>query len=105
MSYPFYKSEVLQSYKTHSHVHVTDSDLQIRLEPAASLESTVSFKAILSQYTGEIYSNPDSFMDPIHDSKELRFAMASAEDAYSSMMQIRKELEQAYREFLQFHSR
>lgn len=106
----FYKNEKVFPYKskTHSHTYVKDSDLQIDLSnsnESPSLESTVSFKAILSQYMGEVRQVcRQSLINQLRDNVSIKKAMEDAQTSYASMMQIHQELETAYNEFLRMQT-
>jgi hypothetical protein len=103
----FYKMDKLIPYKngTPAHTYITDSDLQIHLSSVkekSSFESTVSFKAILSKYMGEASLMPVApLFDQLRDREAIKKAMDDAERAYASMMQIRKDLEIAYKNLFQ----
>ena len=89
------------------HKSVKDSDLQIQLgqTEGKTLESTVSFRAILSQYMGESYTNPsDLFLDKVTDYDSLKKAVESLENSVSMMTQIRSELESSFYNFIDLKS-
>lgn len=89
------------------HKRVADTDLQIQLGQAEhkTLESTVSFRAILSQYMGESNTKHSDFLlDQIQDYDSLKKAIESAENSVSLMIQVRGELECSFYNFLELKS-
>lgn len=105
----FYKIDKLLPYKpkAQARTHIQDSDLQIHLsqtKEASSLESTASFKAILSRYMGEAHQVKESSLDQINDREAIKKAMDDVESSYATMMQIRKELELAYNNFIRMQT-
>lgn len=104
----FYKIDKLLPYKAKpkGHIQIKDGDLQINVPHAKDMgplsTSSVSFKKILSDYMNEVgHIRSEPITEKITDHDEIQKAMDDAASSFESMMQIRKELEDAYKELMQ----
>lgn len=103
----FYKIDRLLPYRTKAQgrTHIKDGDLQIQMpnvKETVHLDSTVNFKNILSQYLGELGNTAHTEnVASLKEHEDIQKAMDEAASSFQSMMQIRKELEDAYKEIMQ----
>ena len=98
----FHQIEKLIPYKAKpkSHASIQDGD-QIHtpnVRDASHLDSTASFKAIYANYLNETSQVQG---DTTAQGEDLKLAMEEAKHAFNSMMEIREQLNQAYKEFMQ----
>lgn len=101
----FYKIDKLPPAKTkvQTHTHIKDGDLQIQLsnvKDTAHVEG-VNFKNILSNLsqTSELRSSEGT--GKVYERENVQKAMEDAANSFESMMQIQKEIENAYQELRQ----
>lgn len=99
--------EKLLPYKTKpkSHSYIQDGDLQIHIpnvKDASNLDPSINFRSIYSNFLSEAGKvQPEAFGTGIGQGDDLKLAMEEAKSAFNSMMEIREQLNQAYREFMQ----
>lgn len=65
-----------------------------------NFEPSGNFCTIISQHVGRTSFREHRFLDQIQGADEVLKAMKEAETSFDSMMQIRKELEDAYKNLL-----
>lgn len=107
----FHKIEKLLSYKIKpkGRTYIQDGDLQIHVTTAKDApkpDPSVNFQHIYAHFLNEpgnvrnggILSNPERQGD------DLKLAMDDAKNAFDSMMQIREQLNEAYKDFMQMQS-
>lgn len=94
--------------KLKTHTFVKDNDLQIHIPTIkdANLSHRASrFKVPYSsrpQQTEKVHIEGSAAQ--ISQNQDLKLVMEEAENSYDSMMQIREQLHQAYKEFMQMKS-
>lgn len=102
----FYKIDKLDKLIAHktkaqARTYMKDGDLQIHLSNIKDPE-IVNFSNILSTFMAEI----DSIKNPpitagVHEREDVQKEMEGAENSFEQMMEIRKVIEEAYKEFIQ----
>jgi len=109
----FQKAEKTLPYKTNtSRSFIQDRDSQIQMAGlnarglnSHNPETPISFKNLYTHYMQEsegASNEPDSSAMP--ESQDLKKVMAEAEATFESMMQIREELDQAFKELMHIKS-
>jgi flagellar hook-basal body complex protein FliE len=106
MASKYEKIDKLLPYKAKpkGHAYIKDQDLQINLPKNSPAEAQPNaFKRILSGYLTESNAlRPETLhIDEVLAQEDIQNAMNDAASSFEAMMQIRKELETAYKEFMQ----
>lgn len=98
--------EKLLPYKTKpkAHSYIQDGDLQIHIpnvKEASYLDPSVNFRSIYSNFLSETSRVSSAESTIIGQREDIKLAMEEAKSAFNSMMEIREQLNQAYRDFMQ----
>jgi len=101
----FYKIDKLPPAKTkaQSRTHIKDGDLQIQasnIKDPSHVEGA-SFKNILSNLSQTNAVHVNEGLEHIYEHEDVQRAMNEAASSFESMMQIQKEIENAYQELRQ----
>lgn len=82
---------------------IKDPDLQVNVSHAPNLDETpVNFKEIYTHYKNEAIQG--TLADKELAAEDVRHMMEDAKNTFDSMMQIREQLNQAYKELTQLQS-
>lgn len=107
----FHQIEKLLPYKTkpQARTYIQDGDLQIHVstaKDAPKLDPSVNFQHIYAHFLNETGNIRGEGMapNPVKQGDDLKLAMDDAEHAFDSMMQIREQLNEAYKEFMQMQT-
>lgn len=98
----FHQIEKLVPYKAKPKSQtVQDSNLNVQLSRETQAESPISFKSIYSTYMNETTKVQSEGTVGSFQGDDIKLAMEEAKNAFNSMMEIREQLNQAYKEFMQ----
>lgn len=103
-----YQVDKLHPFKTKPNetAFIKDADLQVNVSHARDTfpldESSVNFKEIYTHYKNEAIQGASAEKALAAD--DVRHMMEDAKNTFDSMMQIREQLNQAYKELTQLQS-
>lgn len=93
--------------KLKNHIFIKDHDLQIHvptIKDANLFHRASRFRVPFSSMTSYTDANIAENAGQESQGDDLKLAMEEAKNSYDSMMQIREQLNQAYKEFMQMQS-